>query len=157
MCSKENENMRNYLEKSGLASMGASVMALSMPSNDCLASGVHLISWSFPSMLVIYFTILSNSAMNILRKFNFPRNDWTSTLFHGSSILLISSTLFGSILMPSYEIIFPNNFPSFIEKNDFLGFREIQNFCISWTFSTGGWHVLHQAWRKQWYCPDRWP
>jgi len=128
LCLEENEKMRKYLEKYGLARIGASDMAFFIPSNFFLALGIHLISWYFHSMLVMYLTISANETINRLRKFTFPRNYWTSTLFRGSSILIISSTLLGSILIPSWEIIFPSIFPSIIEKNEFLGFREMPNF-----------------------------
>ena len=128
LCSEENEKMRKYLEKYGLARIGASDMAFFIPSNYFLALGIHLISWYFHSMLVMYLTISANETINHLRKFTFPGNYWTSSFFWGSSILIISSTLLGSILMPYWEIIFPSRFPSFIEKNKFLGFREMLNF-----------------------------
>ena len=128
LCTKENEKMRKYLEKYGLARIGASNMAFFIPSNDFLALSIHLISWYFHSMLVMYLIISANETINRLRKFTFPGNYWTSSFFWGSSILIISLTLLGSILMPSWEIIFPSRFSSFIEKNEFLGFREIPNF-----------------------------
>ena len=62
--------MRKYLEKYGLARIGASDMAFFNPSNYFLALGIHLISWYFHSMLVMYLTISANETIN--RQGNLP-------------------------------------------------------------------------------------
>ena len=75
MCSEENENMRKYLEKSSLASIGASKISVLMSSKDCLDFGFHLIYLSFQNMSVIYLTISTKETINLLRKFAFPKKD----------------------------------------------------------------------------------
>jgi hypothetical protein len=46
----------------------------------------------------------------------------------GVPIFRIPSTLLGSILIPSLEIMCPNNFPYSIPKCDFFGFSDMSNF-----------------------------
>ena len=75
VCFEENENMRKYLEKSGLASIGDSKISLFIYSKDFFSLGVHLIYLSFPSMLVIHLTISEKSTMNLLKKITFLRKD----------------------------------------------------------------------------------
>ena len=75
MCPEENEKIRKTLDKSGLASTGASEMAFFISSKDDFSLGVYLISLSFSSMLVIYLTISAKATMNHLIKFTFPKKD----------------------------------------------------------------------------------
>ena len=72
--------------------------------------------------------ILAQFRMNLLKKFTLPMKYWTSFLLLGISIFSIASTLLGSMLIPSFEIICPRSLPYSKAKCDLLGFREIPNF-----------------------------
>jgi hypothetical protein len=115
-----------------LVNMGALVSATLLYSNNLLASGFHLISFPFLIMLVICFIISARFGMNLLKKFTFPRKDCTSFLLRGVLIFRIPSTLLGYIFIPSFEIMWPNSFPSFILKCDFFGFKDMSNFLPFW-------------------------
>ena len=120
--------MRKYLEKYGLSSIGASAMDFFIPSKHCLASGVHLISMFFSQHVGYIFHYFSEGGYESYHKIYLSQKILNLDLIRGSSILLIASTLLGYILMPSWEIIWPNNFPYFIENHDFFIFREMPNF-----------------------------
>jgi hypothetical protein len=87
-----------------------------MCSNDALALVFYLTSLSFLSISVINFTISSKFGMNLLKKIFFPKNDCISFLFLGILIISIASTLFGSILIPFRDTIWPKILPSYIAK-----------------------------------------
>ena len=61
-------------------------------------------------------------------KINLNKNDYISFWELGRSILEIASVRFGSMIIPCFETMKPNNLPSVTMKMDFLGLREIPNF-----------------------------
>ena len=128
VCSEAYENTKKYLSKSGLTSTSAYEIDLFISLKDFLASTVHFISWFFLNILVMFINILAKLGMNLLNKFTFPLNDYTSFSLLGSSTFKIELTLSRSILIPSLEIIWPKIFPSSREKFDFLGFNEMPYF-----------------------------
>jgi hypothetical protein len=132
ICSKVNESKMKSLVKSGLDSIGYLVNATLIYSNDYLASIFHLISFPFLIMQVICFIISSKFRMNLLKKFTFPRKDFTFFLLRRVPIFRIPSTFLGSILIHSLEIMCPNNFPSSTLKCDFFGFSDLPNFLHFW-------------------------
>ena len=93
VCSEAKENKIKSFAKSGLASTGALVSSTLIYSNDYLALGVHFISLPFLSIFVMCFIISAKFGMNLLRKFTFPRKDFTSFLLLGVPIFRIPSTL----------------------------------------------------------------
>ena len=99
-----------------------------MSSKDFLASTIHFMVESFFN---IFFSDLTNSArleLNLLRKLIFPQKACNYPVFLGCCICKMASILEGSIRIPSFEIIFPNSFPSSNPDKDFLGFKEIPYF-----------------------------
>jgi hypothetical protein len=132
VCSEVNENKMKYFVKSGLANTRDLVSATLIYLNDFLDYRFHLISFHFLSMKVICFIILTRFVMNILKKFTFPRKDFTSFLLREVSIFKIPSTLLGSILIPYFEMMCPNKFSSYIPKCDFFGFNDMPNFLHLW-------------------------
>ena len=116
VCYEENENRRKYFIKSGLDNIGYLVSATLISSKYFLASRFHLISFPFLSMQVMCFMISSKFGMNLLKKFTFPRKHCTMFLLHGVMIFKIPSTLLGSILIPSLEMIYTNIFHSSTAK-----------------------------------------
>lgn len=128
VCSKAKEKITKSLLKSGLIRTGAFVKPSLMASKDCLASIFYL---SVESILSMLFNSLISSArfeMDLLIKFVLPRNDCNSLMFLGWVMVKIASVLAGSILIPSLDMICPNNFPSSRPNIVFLGFKEIPNF-----------------------------
>jgi hypothetical protein len=79
-------------------------------------------------MIVISFIISIKLETNLLRKLIFPKKDLTSFLDLRIEKAWIASILLGSILNPSADTMCPSYFPSFMENNDFLGFKERPNF-----------------------------
>jgi hypothetical protein len=132
VCSKVNENKMKSFMKSRLANTGDLVSTIIISSNDILASGFNLIFFPFMSMQVICFIISAKFGMNLLKKFTFPRKDYTSFLLRGVLILRIPSTLLGSIFIPFFEMMCPNSFPSCIPECDFFRFKDIPNFLHFW-------------------------
>ena len=75
ICSEENENIMNYLEKLGPTNIGALDKAFLISVNDFLVSSDHLKLLSFFNILVICFTNSTKFVMNLLKKFTSSRND----------------------------------------------------------------------------------
>ena len=95
-------------------------------------------------MSTIHLVVSAKSSTNCLRKFTCPKNDLTPILFDGRLNLLMASTHLGSILIPSWETIWPRSFPSITQKMDFLGLSEIpcsQNLCNTF-FKSSMWSFL---------------
>ena len=141
VCSEAKENIMKSLQKLGLTNIGTSNNAYLMLMKDCLASLDHLKVLYFFNILFIYFTTSTKFVMNLLRKLTLPRNDWISFLFLGRPICCMAATLYGSMLMPLLEMIWPKSFPSSIA---FFGLREMPNFlhlrktllrCCNWSGS----------------------
>ena len=114
VCSEENENMMNSLEKLGLTNTRDSFKPFLIPIKDYLASIDNFKLLSFFNILVIYFTTSTKFVINLVKKFTLRRNDWISFLFMGRHIFYMATTLFGSILIPSSKVTWPRRFPSFM-------------------------------------------
>ena len=97
VCSEENENIMNSLEKLGLTNTGASVKAFLISEKDLLALIDYLKLLSFFNILLIYFTTSTKFVINLLKKLTVLRNDWISFLFLGMLILCMAATLSGSL------------------------------------------------------------
>ena len=93
-------------------------------SKDLLAPTIHLIPAPFFSMSVIVLRCSARLGMNLLRKLIFPMKDCNSLMFLGCVIWSIPSTLYGSILIPFSDIMWPRSLPSCSPKTIFLGFRD---------------------------------
>ena len=112
VCSDANENTRNSLVKSGLMRTGAQVSACFTSSKDFLDSRVHLTPTSFFSIFFMFLRSSARLGMNLLKKLIFPMKDYNSLMFLGRLICNIPSTLFGSILIPFSDMIWPRSLPS---------------------------------------------
>ena len=124
VCSDAKENMKKSLVKSGLIRTGFWVSAYFTSSKDCFSSMVHLTPISLFSMFVMFLRSFSRFGMNLLKKFIFPMKDCSSLIFLGWLICNIHSILFGSILVPSSNMIWPRSFPSWRPNTVFLGFKD---------------------------------
>ena len=127
VCSDANEKMRKSLVKSGLMRTGAWVSACFTSSKEFLASRVHLTPTYFLSIFVMFLRSSAKLGINLLRKLIFPIKDYNSLMFLGWLICNIPSTLFGSILIPFSDIIWPRSLPSWRPNTVFLGFKDSPN------------------------------
>ena len=86
---------------------------------------------NFVSFLRRAFKGLANSTkfgINLRTKFIFPKKDCREAILWGVAIALMAWAHLGSNLIPYFDTICPNNFPSSIPKVDFFGFNDIPNF-----------------------------
>ena len=112
VCSEAKEKIRKSFEKSGLIRTGARVSACFTNSKDLLASTVHFTPTYFFSILVMFLRSSAKLGINLLKKLIFPLKDYNYFMFLGWLICSIPSTLFGSILIPFSDIIWPRSLPS---------------------------------------------
>ena len=131
VCYEAKENKIKSFAKFGLDNTGGLVSTTLISSNDFLDSRVHFISLPFLSMFVMCFIISSKLGMNLLRKFTFPRKDYTSFLLLGVSIFRIPFTLLGPICMPCFEICVQAIFLLAFQSLIFLDLTRCQTFYIS--------------------------
>ena len=127
VCSEAKEKIRKSFEKSGLIKTGAQVSACFTNSKDFLASTVHFTPTLFLSILVMFLRSFAKLGINLLKKLIFPIKDCSSFMFLGRLICSIPSTLFGSILIPFSDIIWPRSLPSCRPNTVFLGFKDSPN------------------------------
>ena len=77
--------------------------------------------------------------INLLKKIILPKNACNSLMFLGGWMFSMASILAGSILIPSLEIMCPNNLPSLSPKRLFLGFKDmpyllhLMNTYLKWS------------------------
>ena len=146
------------LVKSGLIRIGVWVIACFTNSNDFFASMVHLTPISLFSMFVMFLMSSARFGMNLLKKFIFPMKDCSSLIFPGWLICNIPSILFGSILIPSSDMIWPKIFPSWRPNKVFLGFKDKSYFLhfsktfLKWARCSSS--VLSKQWCHQ--CISQW-
>lgn len=116
------------LSNFGLIKIGVLFQASLMSSKDFLALTIHFMVESFFNIL---FNDLINSTkfeINLLTKLIFPKKAWNSLMLLGCCICKMAYILAGSIRIPSFEIICPNNFLYSNPNKDFLVFKEIPYF-----------------------------
>ena len=106
---------------------GALVRACFTSSKDVFASKVHFTPCSFFNMFVIFLRSSAKLGMNLLKKLIFPMKDCNSLIFRGWEICNIASILFGSIFIPSSEIMCPRSLPYWRPNSVFLRFKYIPN------------------------------
>ena len=128
VCSEANEKIMKSFLKSRLIKTGVLVKGCLIESNDFLASTVHLRIESFLSMLFNSLIISTRLDMNLLKKIILPKKACNYLMFLGGLMFRIASILAGSILIPSFEIIFPSNLPYSNPNRLFLGFKEMSYF-----------------------------
>ena len=127
VCSEAKEKIRNSFEKSRLIRTGARVSACFTNSKDFLVSTVHFTPTSFLSVLFMFLRSSAKLGINLLKKLIFPIKDCNYFMFLGWLIYSIPSTLFGSILIPFSDIIWPRSLPSYRPNIVFLGFKDSPN------------------------------
>ena len=118
--------------QSGLINVGAHVKENLTELNGFFTCSYNLTSLSFFNISFISLRCSSRLGMNLLKNFIFPLKDWIFFLFLRKSNYWIASILEGSMWIPSFEIIFPSNFPSSMENKLFLGFNKMPNFLHFW-------------------------
>jgi len=159
--SKANENKMKSFEWSWLTSIREDMIASLIFLKFFLLSWSCLNWQSFFNKLNKGFTISEKFEINLLIKFILPKNDCMAFLFFGRGIFFMAPTLAGSTWIPSFEIMWPNNFPWSTPKIDFLGFNEISYLrhllktCLRWST----WEALffENTIRSSWYILIRLP
>jgi hypothetical protein len=117
--------MMKSLEKSGLAKTGVIIIASLIRWKSIFPSLSHLKRTSFFNKRLSGFAILTKFGMNLLMKLIWPKKDCRAFLYLWRGIFLMASILEGSIEIPYFEMIWPNNMPLSTLKIDFLGLREM--------------------------------
>jgi len=93
---------------------------------------------SFLSNLFKGLTISAKWGINLLTKFIFPKKDFNPLTFTSGGILRMACILSGSILIPCFETMWPNNFPRVTPQKKIFGlrdspyFRHLSNIFLKW-------------------------
>lgn len=103
----------------------ALAMASLTSSNDLTARSSHLKLCFSLNSFAIGLVISAKLGTNFLRRFIWPKKDLMPLQFTGRHNFYIAFTLSRLILIPFFETMCPNNFPSVTQKIEFLGFNEI--------------------------------
>ena len=107
VCSDAKEKMKKYLVKSRLIRTCFWVRACFTKSKDWFFSMVHFTHVSLLTMLVMFLRSSASFGMNLLKKLIFLMKYCSSLMFLGWLICNIPSILFGSILIPSLDMMWP--------------------------------------------------
>jgi hypothetical protein len=99
------EKMMKSLEKFGLTKTGAIIITSLICSKDSLPSLSHSKWASFLSNLLRGLTISTKFGTNLLIKLIWTKKDYKDFLSLGRGIFLMASTLAGSIMIPSLEMV----------------------------------------------------
>ena len=113
------------LSKFGIFKEGACETVVLILLKAFFSSLVHL---NCAFCLTIYcsgLTVWAKSGTNLRTKFMVPMKDFIPFLLWGKGICSISLILSGSMEIPCFETMWPNNFPSVTANTHFLGLSEM--------------------------------